>query len=191
MKKLTLSLLVVLIFGSHLVIAQSHAEINWPSGFAPEEARFFVWNELEINAPAQMVWEELIRAEAWPDWYEGAENVRIISSTSPQKLTTAARFEWSTMGFQFTSEIKEFVPHERLSWVSMKKSIQGYHAWLIIPTASGCKVITAESQNGWLVGFEKTFQPKKLYRLHGIWLAELKKRIESNNNSSSSSSESK
>ena len=77
MKKLSLSLLVVLIFGSHLVIAQSHAEINWPSGFAPEEARFFVWNETEINAPAQMVWEELIRAEAWPDWYEGAENVKI------------------------------------------------------------------------------------------------------------------
>lgn len=191
MNKLSISLLVFLIFGSHLVIAQSQPELNWPSGFSPEEARFFVRNEIEIHASAQEVWQELISAESWPDWYEGAKNVQIISSTSPQKLTTAAKFEWNTMGFRFTSEIKEFVHQERLSWISMKRSIQGYHAWLIIPTASGCKVITAESQNGWLVGFEKTFQPKKLYRLHGIWLTELKNRVESSSKILSKTTESK
>jgi hypothetical protein len=82
------------------------------------------------------------------------------------------------MGLNFESTIEEFVPSSRLSWESRKKSIRGYHAWLIIPTADGCKVITDESQNGWLTFFEKIFQPKKLHKLHDIWLAELKKQAE-------------
>ena len=53
-----------------------------------------------------------------------------------------------------------------------------YHAWLILPTETGCKVITDESQNGWLTFFEKTFQPKKLKKLHDVWLTELKKKAE-------------
>ncbi len=34
--------------------------------------------------------------------------------------------------------------------------------WLIIPTEYGCKLITDESQNGWLTFFEKLFQGKNL-----------------------------
>jgi hypothetical protein len=82
------------------------------------------------------------------------------------------------MGLQFESTIKEFEAPYRLSWESRKKSIQGYHAWLLIPTPRGCRVITDESQNGWLTALEKTFQRKKLQRLHDVWLAALKQRAE-------------
>lgn len=82
------------------------------------------------------------------------------------------------MGLNFVSTVKEFEPPYRLSWESKKRSIQGYHAWLIIPTTTGCLVITDESQNGWLTFFEKTFQGKKLKHLHDVWLLELKKRAE-------------
>jgi hypothetical protein len=83
------------------------------------------------------------------------------------------------MGLQFRSVIKEYEPGRLLAWESRKSSIQGYHVWLIIPTEKGCKVMTDESQNGWLTFFEKTFQGKKLKKLHDIWLAELKKKAES------------
>ncbi len=90
-------------------------------------------------------------------------------------------FKWETMGLKFQSTIKEFEPNRLLAWETKKRSIKGYHVWLIVATEKGCKVITDESQNGWLTFFEKTFQGKKLKRLHDVWLAELKKKSENQN----------
>ncbi|MFN3848155.1 MAG: hypothetical protein ACK4NY_01945 [Spirosomataceae bacterium] len=45
--------------------------------------------------------------------------------------------------------------------------------------ASGCKLITEESQNGWLTLFERTFQGKKLQKLLDLWLFEIKNQAES------------
>jgi uncharacterized protein YndB with AHSA1/START domain len=151
--------------------------INWPAGFHPNEAKFYVQNRIDVNAPPEIVWEFLMDAEAWPQWYEGAGKVNIVDPAE-QILTANSVFTWKTMGLNFESTIEEFIPNERLSWMSSKKSIQGYHAWLIIPTEFGCTVITEETQNGWLTFFEKIFQPNKLHKLHDIWLAELKKLAE-------------
>ncbi len=82
------------------------------------------------------------------------------------------------MGLNFNSSITEFVPPYRLSWESRKSSIQGYHAWLIIPTDEGSRLITQESQNGWLASLEKVFQPNKLERLHDEWLQAMKTKAE-------------
>jgi uncharacterized protein YndB with AHSA1/START domain len=152
-------------------------KINWPSGYEPSGSKFYVHNEIQVAAPPQVVWEILIDAEAWPAWYQGAKKVA-LAGEKEKTLGTASVFSWQTMGLKFNSIIKEFVPFTRLSWESKKKSIQGYHAWLIIPTQKGCKVITDESQNGWLTLLEKTFQPKKLYKLHNRWLEQLKKKAE-------------
>ena len=84
------------------------------------------------------------------------------------------------MGLKFESTIKQFEPNRLLAWESQKKSIQCYHVWLIVPTDKGCKVISDESQNGWLTFFEKIFQGKKLKKLHDVWLAALKKKSENN-----------
>ncbi|WKN44513.1 SRPBCC domain-containing protein [Tunicatimonas pelagia] len=155
-------------------------EINWPKTYKPTEAKFFVHNEIEIEASPDVVWNILVQAEAWPEWYEGASEVNVQNTTSGI-LTERAIFTWQTMGLNFTSSIREFVPPYRLSWESEKKSITGYHAWLIVPTDTGCQLITSESQRGWLTFFEKTFQPKKLRRLHDVWLAAIKEKAENNN----------
>lgn len=156
--------------------AQHQDSINWPADYTPAQSRFFVHNEIFIRASASTIWQLLIDAEAWPYWYPGAQQVEILQDKP--RLTPGGAFTWKTMGLHFTSTIQEFQAPVRLSWESKKKSIQGYHAWLIIPEAGGCRVITDESQNGWLTFFEKTFQGKKLKRLHDIWLQELKKRAE-------------
>jgi uncharacterized protein YndB with AHSA1/START domain len=156
--------------------AQNSPAIHWPEEYEPSKSNFYVHNEIEINAPPAVVWEILMEAENWPKWYEGATNVSV--STESRLLEGNSSFKWKTMGIKFESVIKELVPNERLSWESKLKKIQGYHAWLIIPTATGCRVITDESQNGWLTFFEQLFQPKKLHRLHDIWLTELKRKAE-------------
>lgn len=159
------------------VHGQIDTTIHWPAEYEPANAKFFVHNEIEIAAQPEVVWNILIQATDWPRWYKGAKNVRPIN-TQDTLLNASSVFSWETMGLSFVSTIKEFVPNKRLSWESKKKSIQGYHAWLIIPTNTGCKLITDESQHGWLTFFEKLFQPKKLYKLHNVWLAEIKKKAE-------------
>lgn len=157
--------------------AQTSYSINWPPEYEPSKSKFFVHNEIEIAASPEKVWAILMEAEAWPDWYEGASNVA-ISNSNKRSLEANSVFTWKTMGLNFESTIKEYEAPYRLSWESKKESIQGYHAWLIIPTDTGCRVITDESQNGWLTFFEKTFQGKKLQYLHNVWLGELKKKAE-------------
>lgn len=152
-------------------------KIKWPPGYDPAVSRFYVHNEIDIAASPETVWRILIDALKWESWYRGAKNVS-FNNASETLLTSASVFKWQTMGLKLQSTIKEFEPFRRLAWESKKKSIQGYHVWLIIPTAGGCKVITDESQNGWLTFFEKLFQPKKLKKLHDVWLMELKKRAE-------------
>lgn len=171
----------ILLAGTSLSAQQSSSsdmeKINWPTAYEPSKSKFFVHNEIEVNAPPQVVWEILMAAESWPEWYKGAQNV-VVRPGSNGVLKENSVFTWKTMGLDFESTVKEFVPHSRLSWESKKKSIQGYHAWLIVPTESGCKVITDESQNGWLTFFEKIFQPNKLRKLHDVWLLEIKRRAE-------------
>ena len=153
------------------------SQINWPETYAPADAGFFVHNEIEIAAPPEAVWRILVDAESWSDGYEGARDVNIQQADAGE-LTSESVFTWKTMGLDFESGIREFVPNERLSWESVKGSIKGYHAWLIYPTDRGCKLITDESQHGWLTMMEKTFQPKKLARLHQLWLTNIKVKSE-------------
>lgn len=154
-------------------------KITFPSAYDPSKSKFYVHNEIEVEAPPQVVWEILIAAEDWPNWYIGAKNVA-LADPNAQFLSENAVFSWKTMGLDFESSIREFVPFSKLAWESKKRSIRGYHVWLIVPTARGCKVITDESQNGWLTFFEKTFQPKKLHRLHDVWLTKIKRKAEEN-----------
>jgi uncharacterized protein YndB with AHSA1/START domain len=185
MKKILIGLFVmaVLFMGCHSskkAIEQSQSfpkRTNWPEQYKPDNSKFFVHNHIEINASPAQVWEVLIQAESWPEWYEGAKNVHVENS-GDGRLNENSVFIWNTMGLNFDSIVKEFIPPYRLAWESKKKSIQGYHSWVIIPTDFGCTVITDESQKGWLTFMEKTFQPDKLYHLHEVWLSELKKKVE-------------
>ena len=152
-------------------------EIQWPEDYQPEESKFFVHNEIDINASAEIVWSVLIQADAWEDYYEGASNLKLIDNTDG-RLAESTVFTWKTMGLDFTSTIKEFEAPYRLSWESDKKSIRGYHAWLIIPTENGCQLITSEAQHGFMTFLQKVFVPNKLERLHNEWLTQIKYKSE-------------
>ncbi len=152
--------------------------IHWPDRYEPLKAKFFIHNEIDIQAPPSVVWDILVRAENWPSWYEGASEVK-IQGDSLELLTANAVFTWKTMGLDFTSTIEDYQAPFRLSWESKRNSIKGYHAWLIIPTEQGCKLITEESQYGWLTFFQKALVPHKLRKLHDIWLIEIKNIAES------------
>ena len=151
-------------------------KINWPAEYEPSEAAFFVHNQIEIKAPPKVVWDILTDVQAWPQWYEGATNLTVL--TPDQRVGPGAVVSWRTMGLDFESHVKEFTPYQRYAWESRKAVIQCYHAWLILPTENGCRVVTDESFNGFLGTMQKWFIPTKLHSLHETFLIELKKKAE-------------
>ncbi len=153
--------------------------ISWPDDYKPTNSKFFVHNEIAINASPKVVWKYLIDALNWESWYAGAKNVT-ISDSNVRVLSGNSVFRWKTMGLNLETRVIQYEENRLLAWESKKSSIQGYHVWLIIPSENGCKVITDESQNGWLTFFEKLFQGKKLEKLHGVWLTALKQKAEGN-----------
>ena len=153
-------------------------KIDWPEAYIPEESSFFVHNEIDIAASPQVVWDILVEAENWPSWYKGATDVRVTTNQSG-KLEEYAVFSWKTMGQNFQSTtIKEFEPPYKLSWEATKNNIRGYHAWLIMPSDQGCRVVTSEAQHGFLTFMQKAFLPNKLRKLHDVWLENLKAKAE-------------
>ena len=141
-------------------------KINWPKEYEPEDAGFFVHNEIDIKAEPQVVWDLLIDAESWPEWYEGMKNVK-VNTNNNGLLDKKTMLSFETMGQYFeTVTVKEFEPPFRLSWEAVRNDISGYHAWLIVPTDEGCQVITSETQHGFKAFMQKIFVPNKLSGLH-------------------------
>ena len=40
--------------------------IHWPEGFSPKQTDAFVHNQIFINAPAKVIWSNLVNAKDWP-----------------------------------------------------------------------------------------------------------------------------
>jgi uncharacterized protein YndB with AHSA1/START domain len=151
-------------------------QIRWPAAYTPGRTAFFVHNQIDIQAPPKVVWDIITDVQAWPEWYVGATNLTVRSPD--QRVGPGITVSWRTMGLNFDSVVKEFEPPHRFAWESRKAVIQGYHAWLIIPTETGSRVITDESFTGFLAYMQRTFIPNKLHRLHQTFLEELKLKAE-------------
>jgi hypothetical protein len=152
--------------------------VVWPEEFNPKKAKWYVYNEIEINAKPEKVWNILIDAKKWHTFYKGVESAIEYIDTTATTLRNGLRFKLHTMGLQLEPEIKEFVPNERIAWEVRKGNLTAYHAWVIVPTDKGCRLITPESQNGFLTFLQKIFKPSKLLNLHEHWLEMIKAKAE-------------
>jgi uncharacterized protein YndB with AHSA1/START domain len=151
-------------------------QIRCPADYTPGTTAFFVHNQIDIQAPPEVVWAIITDVRAWPEWYEGATNLTVHSPD--QRVGPGVTVSWRTLGLNFDSVVQEYEPPHRFAWESRKALIQGYHAWLIIPTETGSRVITDESFNGFLATMQRVFLPNKLHRLHLSFLEELKTKAE-------------
>lgn len=77
--------------------------IQWPEGYAPETADFYVYNEIDIAASPEIVWDILIQAESWGQWYPHAKN----GFTCPSKLVVGSkRTGRSAVELQFQGKLR-------------------------------------------------------------------------------------
>ncbi len=147
--------------------------IQWPADYEPSLCPVHVRNELAMPVPAERVWAWLVRAQLWPTWYANSKNVRFLEGPAPD-LAAGTRFRWTTFGVTIESRVLEFVPSERIAWDAHAIGVHTYHAWLIAKTADGCRVITEETQRGWVARLGGLLMPHRMYRFHQIWLESLR-----------------
>ncbi len=152
----------------------SHA-IRYPPRYDPARTRVHVVNELIVAAPCDRVWAWLVRADLWPSWYPNSSHVRLLDPPSARELSLGARFRWKTFGISLDSVVEEFVPGERIAWTARACGVDAYHAWLLEPTPQGCRVLTEETQNGWLAALSHWVMPNRMHAGHDLWLQRLGK----------------
>jgi Polyketide cyclase / dehydrase and lipid transport len=149
--------------------------IAWPGGLDPDAQPIRAYNELTIPASAEAIWRALIDATRWPDWYENAHDVRIISGGPLLGLGT--EFVWKTFGVTVQSRVLVYEPFTHLGWDAREMlGWTGFHGWKITPTSNGCRVITEEVQRGVGARLIKTRVEKNLQREHQCWLEGLARR---------------
>ncbi|MEM9327480.1 MAG: SRPBCC domain-containing protein [Bacteroidota bacterium] len=153
--------------------------INFPSPYDPSRSAIHVRNEIHIEASPERIWFWLTHAATWPDWYDDASNVELEDGDT--HLSPTVNFKWRTFNTNISSEVKEFQPYQRLAWIARGTGLLAYHAWLIVPDHQGCKVITEETQQGWLPSLAKWFIRKGLLKQHQRWLEGLKSKAETPN----------
>jgi len=152
-------------------------QIRWPVGRTPDESGVFVTNRISINATPEKVWSWLTYAQTWPEWYANSSNV-VLPDDAEGRLKDKMTFRWRTFGVNLVSNVFEFVPNERLAWDGKSFGVDAYHAWRIIPTETGCDVLTEETQHGFLARLGNLFMPRRMSEQHQKWLEGLKAKAE-------------
>lgn len=145
-------------------------EIQWPDRYQPgNDYPVHVINEMDLAAPPEHVWAWLIRAPWWPTWYCNAKNVRILDEPGPD-LQQGTRFRWTTFDLPIRSTVREYGPKARIAWDAHAFGFDAYHAWLLQPSARGCRVRTEEKQYGWLAKLHQRCKPGRMHAGHEAWL---------------------
>jgi len=152
-------------------------QIHWPTKFEPEQADLFAHNEIVIQAGCEIVFANLVDAEAWPSWYSNSKDVKVLN-TPDHRLRKNARVSWETFGFHIESRVWEFESNRRLGWFGDGKDVHAYHAFLLNKAPEGCHIVTEEVVKGpGAVQFREQ-QPNAMHEGHQLWLTTLKERSE-------------
>ncbi len=151
--------------------------IAWPPLHAPANSLVFAQNVIDIAAAPGAVWAVLVDAVRWPAWYKHCSDVSILRDGPV--LTATSKFRFRTLGFFFEPEIVTFEPDRILVWAAKGPAgTSGAHAWYIEPTPGGCRVVTEETQRGFLLLLVGPITRGRILKAHDDWLRGLKAQAE-------------
>ena len=149
------------------------SDIHWPAGHTPADADLFAHNELLIDTSCSIVWQHLVEAKTWPEWYPNSHNVKLLNSPDG-RLHHDTQFSWDTFGVHIDSRVHEFAVGRRLGWFGRGTGMDAYHTFLLVKAPAGCRVVTEEVVRGTgAVEFRKN-DPNAMHRGHDLWLSSLK-----------------
>ena len=94
-------------------------------------------------------------------------------------LAAGRSFEWRTFGTRVRSVVRTFEPFRELGWDARATGLYAYHGWMLEPAGAGCRVLTEETQRGWLPMLARWYLRRMLARGHRGWLEDLRRVAES------------
>jgi uncharacterized protein YndB with AHSA1/START domain len=155
--------------------------VIWPEQFDPKISAIYALNDIDVKAPAEVVWKLLVDAENWSDHFPPEDQVKILSGESELMLGT--KFHRVTVGYPMSPIVTECVPGRRLAWSTTvdddETGSTAYHGWVITPMEDGCHVLSEETQQGEffleLIGRK---HPGALFRYHQDWVEGLARAAE-------------
>ena len=147
---------------------------GWPDRFSPSTADLFSHNELLIEASCETVWQRIVDARKWPQWYPNSEEVLLLDGATV--LGPDVRWRWTTFGLAIESRVHEYVPYARLGWYGYAPGAAPafYHTWWLQPRAGGCLVTMEEVGLGKDAENLRATDEGRMHRGHDLWLAALK-----------------
>lgn len=152
---------------------KSDLRIKWPEGLHPSDAPVFSHNEITADVPAENVWAWLVEASKWHEFYTNSWKVKVHNKSG--RLEQGTQFSWWTFGIPVKTTVEVFEKEKCLAWSGIGLGSKGYHVWLIDKTATGCKIITEETQSGPVVKVLSPILNPLLHYFHQRWLEGLAK----------------
>lgn len=155
--------------------------VIYPPQYDPRISPIYALNEIDVNAPAEVVWQLLVDAENWSRYFPAESQVKILSGEPELVLGT----QWTrvTIGFPMHLLVTECVPARRISWSTTvdgdETGSTAFHGWVVTPTDSGCHVLSEETQQGpWFLEQLGHKHPGGLYSYHQDWVEALARAAE-------------
>ena len=155
--------------------------VIWPHQYDPKTSAIYALNDIDVNAPPQVVWKLLVDAENWSSYFPAEDQVKIL--TGEPELALGTKYSRVTVGFPMHLIVTEYVPGRRLAWSTLvdgdETGSSAYHGWVITPTDKGCHVLTEETQQGpFFLEEIGRKHPGALYSYHQEWIESLARAAE-------------
>jgi uncharacterized membrane protein len=103
-------------------------------------------SEIEVAAPAAVIWDVLADFERWPDWNP---DVKSMSIEGP--VTEGTRFKWKAGPGTITSTLERVERPTLIAWTGKTMGISAIHVWRFEPRDGSTLVHTEESWEGLIV----------------------------------------
>ena len=150
--------------------------VIYPPQYNPRISPIYALNEIDLKAPADVVWKLLVDAENWSSYFPPEDQVTILSGDS--ELTLGTNYSRVTIGFPMHLLVRAGGLGRRLSWATTvdgdTTGSTAFHGWVITPTDKGCHVLSEETQQGpWFLEQLGRKHPGCLYGYHQDWIEAL------------------
>ena len=155
--------------------------VIWPPQFDPKTSAIYALNDIDVNAPPEVVWQLLVDAKNWSSYFPAEDHVKILSGEP--ELALGTKYTRVTVGFPMHLIVTECVPARRLAWSTLvdgdETASSAFHGWVITPTENGCHVLSEETQQGpFFLEELGRKNPGALYRYHQEWVESLARAAE-------------
>jgi uncharacterized protein YndB with AHSA1/START domain len=114
----------------------------------PEVTRFHVMTHWSFAAPVGSVWTELTRPEAWPQWWKGISDVRLLEQGDSSGTGAYRRITWKgVLPSRITFNMRTVKVQPRALIESMVDGeLMGMGRWQLTRSGTGTHV-----QHDWIV----------------------------------------